>query len=369
MPTEAAATPFLPGLGLSRALYEEAVRPILAAAHPQLPYSAARIGSGSEVLGFDTARSADHDWGPQLQLFLHPEAAATHGGTIHRLLADKLPGTVHGWPTRYRPSGDPRDPVGHLDPTADPLSHRVQTAAPAPWFHDRLRGVDALTAELSVRDWLAIPQQALAEVTGGAVFHDGLGVLGPVRERLAWYPDQVWRYLLGCQWRKLSQEEAFVGRTAEVGDDLGSAVVAARQVRELMRLALLQSRRYAPYSKWLGSAFTRDVPDAKLLSTPLRETLAATTYADRSAHLCDAYEELARRQNALALTPTPVDPTRRPYRSRPFPVIRADRFADALLATVTDPHLTALPPVGSVDQWADSTDFLTGPGLPTTGLA
>ncbi|ONK10415.1 hypothetical protein STBA_11370 [Streptomyces sp. MP131-18] len=51
---------FLPGLELSRALYEEAVRPLLAEEFPELRYSAARIGAGSEVPGFDTERSADH---------------------------------------------------------------------------------------------------------------------------------------------------------------------------------------------------------------------------------------------------------------------------------------------------------------------
>lgn len=54
---------FVPGLELSRILYEEAVRPVLDSAYPGLPYAAARVGSGSEVLGFDTARSADHEWG------------------------------------------------------------------------------------------------------------------------------------------------------------------------------------------------------------------------------------------------------------------------------------------------------------------
>src|SRR5205814_1131429 len=59
-PRQTMADPtFLPGLELSRALYEEAVRPILEEAHPDLRYAAARVGSGSEVLGFDSSRSAD----------------------------------------------------------------------------------------------------------------------------------------------------------------------------------------------------------------------------------------------------------------------------------------------------------------------
>jgi len=42
--------------------------------------------------------------------------------------------------------------------------------------------------------------------------------------------------VLACQWRRISQEEPFVGRCDEVVDELGSAVVAARLVRDLMRL-------------------------------------------------------------------------------------------------------------------------------------
>ena len=62
----------------------------------------------------------------------------------------------------------------------------------------------------------------------------------------------MWRYVLACQWKRISQEEAFVGRCGEVGDELGSAVVAARLIRDVMRLVLLIERRYPPYSKWLG---------------------------------------------------------------------------------------------------------------------
>ncbi|MGW2508835.1 DUF4037 domain-containing protein [Streptomyces scopuliridis] len=351
---------FLPGLELSRILYEEAVRPLLDDAFPGLRHAAARVGTGSEVLGFDTSRSADHEWGPQLQLFLAPDEAARYGAPLRRLLAERLPKDVRGWPTHFRRQDDPLDPVGHMELTDGPVDHRVSVQDVGGWL-TRETGADPAAGAPTVLDWLAMPQQKLAEVTGGAVFHDGLGSLTAARRRLAWYPDQVWRYLLACQWQRISQQEAFVGRCAEVGDDLGSAVVAGRLVRDLMRLCLLLERRYAPYGKWLGSAFGRlDVADSLLPS--LRGALAATEYPERERGLCEAYETVAAIQNDSGLA-EPVDPACRSYHSRPFQVLRADRFARALAATVTDPELRERPLTGSVDQWADSTDLLnlTGP--------
>src|SRR5688572_31184792 len=48
---------FIPGLKLCKLFYQKQVRPILNKEFPSLRYSAALIGWGSEVLGFDTAMS------------------------------------------------------------------------------------------------------------------------------------------------------------------------------------------------------------------------------------------------------------------------------------------------------------------------
>ncbi len=349
---------FMPGIELSKVLYEESVQPILREAFPGMRYAAARVGSGSEVLGFDTPRSADHEWGPRLEVFLTAEDHAQYSADVRHLLAERLPKQVRGWPTHFQESGDPLDPVGRMQPADGPVNHRVTCYDLDGWLTERL-GLCAADAQVSVGQWLAMPQQRLAETTGGTVFHDALGTLTGIRRRLRWYPEQVWRYLLACQWQRISQEEAFVGRCAEVGDGIGSAVVAARLVRDLMRLCLLLERHYAPYSKWLGSAFSR-LPVAKSLTSTLHGVLAATDCPSREAHLCDAYESVATLQNASGLT-TPVEPKCRPYHARPFLVLHAERFAQALAQTVTDPDLRTLPLVGSVDQWADSTDLLQQP--------
>lgn len=339
----------MPGLDLSRSFYTEVVRPLLHDRFGDVPHAAARIGPGSEVLGFDTPRSADHEWGPRLQLFL--EHGDDRCPAVHAALSTDLPKQFLGYPTHFAGEG-----VGVMAHTDGPVAHRVEVTTVAAWFTDHL-GFDP-RAGLTTADWLTTPTQKLAEATCGEVFHDGSGALTSVRRRLAWYPDDVWRYVLACQWRRLSQEEAFVGRCGEVGDELGSAVVAARQVRDLMRLCLLAHRRYPPYSKWLGSAF-RGLPDrvSAELTPVLAAVLAATGWRAREEHLATAYTAVAQEHNRLGLTP-PVDPSTRPYHARPFRVLHAERFADALVAGIADPALRARPFTGAVDQLADNTDLL-----------
>ncbi|MEY2424505.1 MAG: hypothetical protein QOI61_77, partial [Actinomycetota bacterium] len=189
---------FVPALQLNAAFYAEVVAPLLA----DVPHAAARVGWGSEVLGFDTERSTDHGWGPQLQIFTAADAI----GDVQGALEAPLPDTFRGWPVRY--GWD-----------AVPVRHHIKVTTLSDWHTWRL-GVDPSDG-LSPTDWLLIPQQRLLEETSGAVFHDGVGELTRIRDFLAWYPEDVWLWMIACQWQRISQEEAFVGRTAEVGDELG----------------------------------------------------------------------------------------------------------------------------------------------------
>ena len=92
-----------------------------------------------------------------------------------------------------------------------------------------------------------------------------------------------------------------MGRTGEVGDDLGSAVIAARLARDIMRLCFLIERRYAPYAKWLGTAFAQ-LDCGPTLAPMLREALAATGWQAREAALVPAFEHVAGMFNALGVT-------------------------------------------------------------------
>ena len=350
------ADTFMPGLVLARHFYDEVVAPILDVALDGTPYSAALIGWGSDVQGFDTERSTDHAWGPRMQVFLGSEDFRARVQDLDAVLDQQLPETFRGHPVRF------------VYPDGAPPRHWVHLVDFQGFFTSQL-GMDPADG-LSARTWLMVTTQVLRELTEGAVFHDGLGLLEPYRAALAWYPDDVWRHVLACQWKRLSQEEHFVGRCAELGDEVGSAVLAARQVRDLMKLCLLMGGVYPPYSKWLGTAFAA-LPGAKELSPLLSNALVAGDAQERERNLCAAYETVARMHNELGLT-EPLDPRVRRFHERPFLVLDAFRFTDALRESIGDPAIRALPTVGAVDQYVDSADlgdperlrrYISGPAL------
>lgn len=354
--------PFIPGLQLCGDFYHETIRPIINSHYPNVSYAAALIGHGSEVLGFDDAMSTDHHWGPRLMLFLlrsdHDQIAAPLG----QILAQELPYTFHGYSTHYS-APDPND-NGVQHPvfiSTGPVNHRVEILTAEDFFADYF-GLD-LQADLTPAIWLTLPQQKLRTFTAGAVYHDGIG-LEAHRERLRWYPHDVWIYLLAAAWTRLGQEEHLMGRAGIRGDEVGSALIGARLVRDLMRLCFLMDRQYAPYPKWFGTAFQK-LDCAAELSPHLQAALTAATWKERENHLVPAYEAVARRHNQLGLTdPLPEKATR--FWGRPFRVMAFHGFADHLLEQVSDPAVKKIasgPLIGSLDQFSDNTDLLAAPAL------
>jgi hypothetical protein len=347
---------FIPGLELARLYYEQAVRPILQSDFPYLAYSAGLIGPGSEVLGFDTEMSADHNWGPQVTLFLSQEDHAKWADKVWETLAHKLPFSFRGHPTHFE---DVPDDTGSVVPRlidSRPINHRVRITT-LPSF---MRGYVGIAAdrELTLLDWLTIPEQKLRSLVAGAVYHDGLRSLRPLRTRLAYYPHDVWLYLLSAQWQRIGQEEPFVGRAGVAGDQVGSAVIAARLVRDVMRLCFLMERQYAPYSKWFGTAFGQ-LDCAARLTPVLRRVLRAVTWRSREKHLCAAYEIAAGMHNELTIT-EPVSTEVSQFHDRPFKVIHAEAIAERIWEVIADAEVQALPlGVGKVDQYVDNTDVLS----------
>ena len=222
---------------------------------PDMRYSAAVLAGGSDVLGFDTQMSMDHDWGPRVMLFLEREDFETRPQAIRALAIEHLPLAYKGYPLRiYAHEG--RDIGARLRqrPNDPGLEPRIEIYTIHDFFQKQL-GVDP-DKPLSAADWLTMTHHRLRSMVDGRVFHDDVG-LQAVRDRFCWYPHDVWLYVLASCWLRINEDETLTGRAGSVGDHLGSAVIAWHLIRDMMRLAFLMERSYPPYPKWLGSAFAQ----------------------------------------------------------------------------------------------------------------
>lgn len=354
---------FIPGLTLARLFYEEAVRPVLAADFAHIPYSAALLGSGSEILGYDTEMSTDHHWGPRLMLFLRPDDHAQHATAIIDRLRHTLPPRFRGYPTGYRASTAPHD-TGTLvfDESGDgPIEHRVECLT-APQFFNGFFADDVVDAHtnaitLQTAHWLATPEQQLLEMTAGAVYHDGIGIQA-IRDALAYYPRDVWLYRLACGWARIAQEEHLAPRAGYVGDELGSALIAGRLVHDIMQLCFLMHRRYAPYPKWFGTAFNQ-LSNADQLVPILQAVVRGQDWRERETHLCQAYVIIMQMHNNRNIT-DPLAAQIQSFYDRPFRISRAADVMDAIVDRIETPELRLLAqkhPIGAIDQFSQSTDL------------
>ncbi len=148
-----------------------------------------------------------------------------------------------------------------------------------------------------------------------------------------------------------------MARCGDVGDELGSRILAARLIKDVIFLCFLMEREYTPYSKWLGTAFFRLRCSRKL--TPIIEkVLSSQDWKERERNLSRLYEEIAKMHNNLNITePLPTKVSR--FHTRPYLVIHADRFTREIRKKIRSRTIRNIKvDIGSVDQFSDSTDVL-----------
>jgi len=336
---------FVKGMVLAERLYHEGVKPVMERRFSEVRYSAARLGRGSDTLGYDTPLSADHGWGPTVEVYLSAGDHERYAGAIVEVMGRELPREVAGVPTHFDSTSEEEGKPARAE--SGPVEHRVKcidvdTFVVSYRPFNPNRGITAL-------DWVTLPQQKLRQIRTGRVFHDGLGELEPMREKLHFYPDQIWYYLLSALWEHIGQECPFMGRCGDVGDEFGSRILAARLIHWIMDLCFLMERQYAPYSKWFGTAFA-ELRCAADLTPVLQGALDAQTWQEREKHLSQAYEYLAHMHNALGIT-EPVPTTVEPFYDRPYLVPGKCNPGGAIYEKISDEEVKRLPRfVGSVDQ-------------------
>ncbi|GAA3413189.1 DUF4037 domain-containing protein [Paenibacillus hodogayensis] len=325
---------FIQGIELCKRFQFEFVEPIIANHFPNLSYTSALIGPGSEVLGYDTEMSTDHDWGPRVILLLQ--------GNDMYLIKDILQILHINRPQQFY--GYPVD-----------LNQTVITSL-AQFLVSKL-AID-IDKGIELLDWLTFPSQILAEIIGGEVFRDDTGHLTAIRKQLQFYPHDIWLYTMASIWNRIGQEEHLVLRAGYVGDELGSSIIGSRIVRDIMNLCFLMERKYAPYPKWFGTAFKK-LDCANELLPVLIKVQSSGTWREREDALCRAYELLAQMHNRLGITEVMTEQVS-PFFDRPYKVIQGGAFANAIVRQIIDPiirKLSQIRLIGGIDQISDNTDF------------
>lgn len=336
------------GLELAAAYYADVVGPLLQKRWPGLPHAAARLGGGSEVLGLDDELSRDHDWGLRLTVLVDADRVRP----VHEYLEQVLPEQFAGRPVRFAVTGDPV------------ARHRVAVETVAGFARARL-GLDP-DQSWTVTDWLSLSGQAVLEVIAGKVFLDTGGELATLRQRLAWYPEQVWRYVVAVDWARIGEELPLLGRAGDRGDELGWRVILSRLTQAAMHLGFMLDRCWPPYAKWVGTRFV-SLPTASAATSALRSGLAADHWLAGQESFCQALAVLHELQRQVGL-PTALEPLER-FHTRPYLTVHHHVTA-LLIGSITDPDLRALPMgLGCVEQRTDNVTILTTPHLRKATLA
>ena len=268
------------GLELSRAYFEECGLPVLKSEFSEiLPLLAiGLVGSGSECFGFDDELSTDHDFEPGFCVFLPDEAVVDRRSAFLLERAySKLPKTFNGFSkSLVSPAGGSRHGV-------------IRTAD----FY--LSRCGSQSGDLSVTDWLSIPEYSLAETVNGEIFYDGYGEFSEIRGRLSAYPDDIRKKKLAGYLLNMEQAGQYnYGRCVKRGDNAAAQMAVFEFVNAFLHVAFLINRKYMPYYKWAFRAFS-ELPKFSELREPLEYMLSSDNGDENAALKSGIIDDIAKR--------------------------------------------------------------------------
>ena len=266
------------GIEVSRAYYERHGLPMLREQFPELlPLIAVGLtGSGSECFGFDDDISRDHDFEPGFIIFLPGE------DVIDRRAAFLLERAYAKLPKEFM--GLKR---GLMAPVGGPRRGVIRTAE---YFADKVGAGDGI---LTLRQWLTLPEHALAEAVNGEIFFDGYGEVTRIRAGLSRYPEDVRLKKLAGSLLLMGQSGQYNYRRCIRHGETGAAQLAAVEfAQNTMRAVFLLNDAYMPYYKWQFRAM-RGLPKLSLLAELMEYLLTTGNDGDLAREKQEVMEGVA----------------------------------------------------------------------------
>ena len=266
------------GLEIARAYYEQYGEPMLREKFPELmPFIAAGLtGSGSECWGFDDEVSRDHDFEPGFCLFLPGE------DVVDRRTAFELERAYAALPKEFM--GLRRSLVA---PVGGPRHGVLRTAE---FMTDKVGKADG---NLSLMEWLYMPEFSLAEAVNGEIFMDGYGEVTAIRERLRRRPEDVRLKKLAGQLLLMGQSGQYnYRRCLQHGEAAAAQLAAVEFVKSTMAAVFLLNDVYQPYYKWCFRAM-RALPKLALTAELLEYLLTTDNEPDTAEEKSRVMEGIA----------------------------------------------------------------------------
>ena len=266
------------GLEIARAYYEQYGEPMLREKFPGLmPFIAAGLtGGGSECWGFDDEVSRDHDFEPGFCLFLPGE------DVVDRRTAFELERAYAALPKEFL--GLRRSLVS---PVGGPRHGVLRTAE---FMKDKVGKEDG---NLSLMEWLYMPDYVLAEAVNGEIFMDGYGEVTAIRERLRRRPEDVRIKKLAGQLLLMGQSGQYNYRRCLQHGETGAAQLAAVEfAKSSMAAVFLLNGVYQPYYKWSFRAM-RALPKLAITAELLEYLLTTDNEADIAEEKYNVMESIA----------------------------------------------------------------------------
>ena len=197
------------------------------------------MGEGSECFGYDDKISRDHDFGPGFCIWIDDSVSEKQEKELRTAYA-LLPPTYMGY-TRFASANETEGRVGVMR-TSD--------------FFRRMFGLPKVPA--TQEEWLAVPEEGLAQATNGDVFYDGSGAFSRQLKQLKdGYPETVLLRRIAQQLGLMEQSGPYnCMRAFQRGDAVTARLYLDRFATASMRFLHLMANRYAPYMKWLYRSTT-----------------------------------------------------------------------------------------------------------------
>ena len=234
------------------------------------------FGSGSECFGFDDEISTDHDFEPSFCIFIPDEQTLDRRTAflLERAYA-KLPKEFEGYKRNM------------LAPVGGARRGVLRTGE---FFKEK---IGSETGELTLTEWLSLPEQALAEATNGEVFFDNFGEVSKIRESLAVFPEDVRRKKLAGNLLIMAQSGQYnYKRCIDHGETAAAQLAVCEFVKSAMSVIFLLNNKYQPYYKWAFRAL-RNLPKLSLEAEMFEYLLTTNNDGEMSEEKYYAIEGIA----------------------------------------------------------------------------